>query len=90
MQLLTIYLDEFEQSEHIPKHTFGMKPISAKVSFILFLWFMSNTEPLRTMFDRFDISISSVFRILRRVENWLLTKLDDTIRWPGRLCYCCT
>lgn len=43
---------------------------------------MSNTEPLRTMSDRFDISISSVFRVLRRVENWLLTKLDNTIRWP--------
>jgi len=76
VQLLKYILDEFEQSEHIPKHTFG---ISAKVSFIFFLWFMSNTEPLRTMSD---ISISSVFRILRRVQNWLLTKLDDTIRWP--------
>lgn len=43
---------------------------------------MSNTEPLRTMSDRFDISISSVFRILRRVEDWLLTKLDNVIRWP--------
>ncbi|XP_011647517.1 uncharacterized protein LOC105433771 [Pogonomyrmex barbatus] len=61
-------IDEFEQSEHFPKHVFG-KPISAKISFLLFLWFMSNTESLRTMSDRFDISISSVFRILHRVEN---------------------
>lgn len=75
-------IDEFEQSEYIPKHTFGIRPISAKVSFLLFLWFMSNTEPLRTISDRFDISISSVFRVIRRVENWLLTKLDDKIRWP--------
>ncbi|KAL6258157.1 hypothetical protein P5V15_010080 [Pogonomyrmex californicus] len=62
-------IDEFEQSEHFPKHAFGMKPISAKISFLLFLWFMSNTKLLRTMSDRFDISISSVFRILRRIEN---------------------
>ncbi|XP_039313249.1 putative nuclease HARBI1 [Solenopsis invicta] len=75
-------IDKFEQSEHMPKQTFGMKPISAKLSFLLFLWFMSNTEPLRTISDRFDISISSVFRILRRVQNWLLTKMNDTIRWP--------
>lgn len=43
---------------------------------------MANTEPLRTMADRFDISTSSVFRVLRRVIAWLLTKLDTMIRWP--------
>lgn len=43
---------------------------------------MANTEPLRTLADRFDISISSVFRVLRRVLAWLLTKLDTMIKWP--------
>ncbi|XP_018373892.1 PREDICTED: LOW QUALITY PROTEIN: putative nuclease HARBI1 [Trachymyrmex cornetzi] len=75
-------IDEFEQSEHFPKHAFGTKPISGKINILLFLWFMSNTEPLRTMSDRFDIFISSVYRILRRVENSLLTKLETAIRWP--------
>ncbi|XP_044596825.1 protein ALP1-like isoform X2 [Cotesia glomerata] len=50
--------------------------------FLVFLWFLSNTEPLRTLADRFDISISSVHRVLRRVLAWILTKLDDVVKWP--------
>jgi len=42
---------------------------------------MANTEPLRTIADRFDVSISSVFRIIRRVITWILTKID-IIKWP--------
>jgi len=34
------------------------------------------------MSDRFGISIFSVFRILRRVIAWLLTKADAVINWP--------
>lgn len=34
------------------------------------------------MADRFGISISSVFRVLRRVIAWLMTKLEEVIRWP--------
>lgn len=71
-----------ELSDYIPSHSFGTKPVSAELSFLLFLWYIANTEPLRTLSDRFDVSISSVFRILRRIVNWLLTKLDTVIRWP--------
>jgi len=34
------------------------------------------------MADRFGISVSSVFRFLRRVITWLMTKLDVMIKWP--------
>lgn len=34
------------------------------------------------MSDRFYISISFVFRVLRRVIAWLLTKADEVINWP--------
>lgn len=71
-----------ELSGYIPSHSFGTQPVSAELSFLLFLWYIANTEPLRTLSDRFDVSISSVFRILRRIVNWLLTKLDTVIRWP--------
>lgn len=46
------------------------------------MWYLANTEPLRTISDRFDVSISSVFRVLRRVISWVLTKMDEKIRWP--------
>ena len=42
---------------------------------------MANTEPLRTISDRFDISVSSTFRVIRRVTKWILTKLDNVIQW---------
>jgi len=77
-----ILIDELEASAFIPLHTFGRKPISAKLSFLLFLWYITNTDPLRNMSDRFSISISSVFRVLRRVIAWLLTKVGAVINWP--------
>lgn len=78
-QTASILIEELELSGFIPSHPFGMKPISAKLSFLLFLWHIANTKPLRTMSDRFNISISSVFRVLRRVIAWLLTKVDEII-----------
>jgi len=59
-----------------------VKPIEAKVSFLIFLWHLANTESLRTISDRFDVSISSVFRVIRRESAWILTKLNDIIKWP--------
>ncbi|KYN08277.1 Putative nuclease HARBI1 [Cyphomyrmex costatus] len=75
-------IDELHLSNFIPSHLFGKKPISAKLSFLIFLWYIANTEPLRTIADRFGVAISSVFRVLRRVIAWLMTKLDVVIKWP--------
>jgi len=75
-------IEELELSGYIPSHSFGVKLISAKLSFLIFLWYIANTEPLRTMSDRFNVSISSIFRVLRRVIAWLLTKVDTVIKWP--------
>lgn len=77
-----ILIEELKLSGYIPSHSFGVKLISAKVSFLIFLWYIANTEPLRTMSDRFNVSISSVFRVLRQVIAWLLTKVDTVIKWP--------
>ncbi|XP_018303600.1 putative nuclease HARBI1 [Mycetomoellerius zeteki] len=46
------------------------------------LWFLNNKEPHRTLSNLFDISISSVFRIIRRVINWLVTLVPEVIVWP--------
>ncbi|XP_024892965.1 putative nuclease HARBI1 isoform X2 [Temnothorax curvispinosus] len=77
-----ILIEELKVSHYIPSHSFGVKLISAKLSFLIFLWYIANTEPLRTMSDRFNVSISSVFRVLRRIIAWLLTKKDIIIKWP--------
>lgn len=76
------FSDRLELSGFIPSHSSGVRPLSAKFSLLLFLWYIANTEPLRTLSDRFDVSISSVFRVLRRTMKWLLTELDTIIQWP--------
>ncbi|XP_071577572.1 uncharacterized protein [Temnothorax nylanderi] len=84
LQRRTAYLqiDMLQQSDFIPSHSFGMRKISAEWSFLIFLWYVANTEPLRTLGDRFDVSISSIFRVIRRVVEWLLSRLDEEIKWP--------
>ncbi|KYM93787.1 hypothetical protein ALC62_15631 [Cyphomyrmex costatus] len=59
LQRCTAYfqIDMLEQSSFIPSHSFGMPKISAEWSFLIFLWYLANTEPLRTLGDRFDVSI---------------------------------
>ncbi|XP_066585161.1 uncharacterized protein [Prorops nasuta] len=78
-----VLIHELESSEVLPQHNFGRRVITAEWSFLIYLWYMSNTEPLRTIADRFDVSISSVFRVIRRVTSWLLSKLVNNIKWPS-------
>ncbi|XP_036150630.1 uncharacterized protein LOC118648429 [Monomorium pharaonis] len=84
LQRRTAYLqiDVLQQSNFIPSHSSGMRKISAEWSFLIFLWYIVNTEPLRTLGDRFNVSISSIFRIIHRVVEWLLSRLDEEIKWP--------
>lgn len=74
--------DDLEKSGFIASHKFGLKPLEPKLCFYIFLSFIGSTEPLTPIAGRFDISISSTFRVLRRVIAWILTKLDDAIKWP--------
>ncbi|CAL1687643.1 unnamed protein product [Lasius platythorax] len=75
-------VDELANSGVLPEQTFGRPKISAEWSFYITLWFLVNTEPYCTLSDRFDVSISSIFRVIRRVMAWILTKLDNIIKWP--------
>ena len=77
-----IVTDEYETSKFMPNNLYGIRPIPGRLNIYILLWFMANTEPLRTISDRFDVSISSVFRIIRRLIAWLLTKTDEIITWP--------
>lgn len=75
-------IDALSRSEYIPSHDFGKPKITAEWSFLMLLWYVSNTEPLRTVADRFDVSISSVFRVIRRVVSWLISNIGNVIIWP--------
>ncbi|XP_063620121.1 uncharacterized protein LOC134792749 [Cydia splendana] len=75
-------IDDLEKSGFIASHKFGLKPLEPKLCFYIFLSFIANTEPLTPIATKFDISISSTFRVIRRVVAWMLTKLNDAIKWP--------
>ncbi|XP_032690730.1 protein ALP1-like [Odontomachus brunneus] len=79
-----LQINLLQQSDFIPSHSSGVRKISAEWSFLIFLWYLANTEPLRTLGDRFDVSISSIFRVIHRVVEWLLSRLDEEIIWPER------
>ena len=56
-------------------------PPSKQVS--VFLWSMANQEPVRAVADRFDITMSSVDRVLNRVSQVALHLSGQFIRWPN-------
>ncbi|XP_046417947.1 protein ALP1-like [Neodiprion fabricii] len=45
------------------------------------LWFLGNRESHRLLSNLFDISFSSVFHIVRRVIDWLITLVPQFIKW---------
>ncbi|CAH2264554.1 protein ALP1-like [Pararge aegeria] len=75
-------IDDLEKSGCIANHKFGLKPLEPRLCFYIFLSFIANTEPLTPIATRFDISISSTFRVIRRIVAWILTKMDEAIKWP--------
>lgn len=68
----------------MPVNLHGKEKKSSELCFLMTLWFLSNKEPHRTLSNLFNISLSSVFRIIRRVINWLMTMTPEVIAWPQR------
>ena len=48
---------------------------------VIFLWYCSTKEPHRTAADRFDVTRSSVVRVVSRVCQPILDQLHDQIKW---------
>lgn len=49
--------------------TFGRAPIPLHQQVLAFIWFISNSEVIRAVSDRFNITMSSLDRIIRRVSR---------------------
>ncbi|CAL1672684.1 unnamed protein product [Lasius platythorax] len=80
--IVYLLLEFLETSGFIPLHESGKKKKSAELCLLMTLWFLNNKEPHRTLSNLFDMSLSSVFRIIRRVINWLVTIVPEVITWP--------
>ena len=58
-------------------------PIPPEKQVLLFVWCMANQECARLVADRFDVTMSSVDRVLRRVAQGLLELCPRYIKWPS-------
>ena len=70
-------------SDHIPKgNAFGRRPIDPQKQIAVAVWALANQESSRQISDRFNITMSSVSRCIRRVANALVDLRGDLIQWP--------
>ena len=63
--------------------SFGGKPrISIQKKGLVFLWYMANNNSFREMSDKFNITQSSVYRIIKRILNDITYISSKYIKWP--------
>ena len=69
-------------SEHIPKaNRFGKPCIDPQKQIAVAIWALANQESSRQIVDRFDVSMSSVSRCLRRDTKALVDIRSNLIQW---------
>lgn len=75
--------EQFEVSEFFPTSLGGSEKITPSKHILIFCWFAGHqTASFRDVSDRFDVTISSLFRVIRRVTHFLSGMSAQVIRWP--------
>ena len=67
-------------------NTKGRQLIPPTKQVLAFLWSMANQEPTRLVADRFNITMSSVNRVLHRGAQALADLSAEYIKWPNGAC----
>ena len=62
---------------------FGRQVIDARKQVSIFLWCIANQETTRLIADRFNVTYSSVSRVVRRVTESVLVLRNQYIKWPN-------
>lgn len=75
-------IEELDNSGFIPNHAGGKQKKSAEMSFLLFLSLVSSDEVFREAANLFGCGETTVFRVSRRVTDWLLSIMPQHIIWP--------
>lgn len=74
----------FEASEYYKYHSGQNGKISAQDQLLIYLWYIGHqTASFRDVADRFDISKSSLERIIVRITYFLSNKSNSIIKWPN-------
>ncbi|KAJ8937500.1 hypothetical protein NQ314_011814, partial [Rhamnusium bicolor] len=75
---------KFEGSDQYKRHTGQYGKISALNQVLIFLWFIGHqTASFRDSSDRFDVTMSSLHRIIKRMVIFLSNLLPQVITWPS-------
>ena len=69
------------------QQAFGRTPIPLNKQVSAFVWFISNTEVIRSVSDRFEVTLSSLERIIHRVSSALVDVRRQYIKWPSKFRY---
>ena len=64
------------------RNTFERAPIPLQQQVLAFIWFISNSE--YALSDRFDVTMSSLNRIIHRVSRACLDVRQEYIKWSNR------
>ena len=63
---------------------FGRAPIPPEKQILIYLWMLANgDETSRQVADRFDVTMSSCGRVLRKVNTAILSMLPRYLKWPN-------
>ncbi len=83
-QTFEFFCDFLNECDEIPKSfdCAGRPPISVQKHALIFLWFAGNECSLRTVSIQFNISISSVKRVVCRVQSALERNVTRFVKWP--------
>lgn len=75
--------NRFQGSDHFKHQSGGFGKLSALQHVLIFLWFAGHqTASFRDVADRFNISISSLYNVIRRITMFLSGLSEEIIRWP--------
>ncbi|KAJ8909232.1 hypothetical protein NQ315_002068 [Exocentrus adspersus] len=76
--------ERFAHSEYFHYQSGGNSKISGYDQCLIFLWFIGHqTASFKDVADRFDISISSLHRIINRFAYFLSNLSPLIIKWPN-------
>ena len=56
--------------------------IDPRKQILIYLWCMANQESTRVVADRFNVTFSSVTRVMHWVTKSLLSERNQYIKWP--------
>lgn len=75
---------EVQTTGRVPqRHAFGRPPIPLQKQVLAFVWFIANSEVIRSVSDRFDVTLSSMNRIIHRMSGALIDLRQQYNKWPN-------